>query len=704
MSSPSLSPSGDFFHSALAGSATVVFGDGSSPRIAIPKAVLSQIFEEVDNGLRLLRRGGVEIGGLLLGPDPQSANLTVDDSLRLEIEYQFGPIFQLSQSDFDRLGKAIRAIREPGSDEPEGALPAEDAVPKTIVGFYRSVTRGDSELRDSDCEILETIEQAQPCVSGVQCCLILAPLSKLEISVRVVVRHGDRLDHSTATIRRNTLQPASALATVPAMVAERLPERLPAGLPLAQPKPEIVARQPDKAVAAPAVSRPAANDAAPQPEQPASRRARAVKPPPAALLYSALGLALVIAFAGGYRWINSARLLAPAPKTAQGGAPQSPRLGFAANPDGQAWKLTWNRDAVDALDPVGATLSIRDGDNQRDIALSASDLSSGTLYYSPQGGELAFRFEVQRNGGEPVAERVRVLEALKPAEPEVAHKPPRQPAPPQSRQVVPNSTLPRDGIPAVSASVTTPVEPAAAPVQASTPPLAPVSAAPKIAANARTQTKDASAAPIPPATSQPKETAAVTSRPETPVANGQAKNAPPAERPVPANTTSKESPSDPPKAPASPLEVSLLAVPVPPPAKPIFTAPAPQVNQTAAQPVAPATQQVQATKNPSPVPAASSGNAANTAPSSAPKQATYQGPRPVKQVPPIASSTGGNVQVQVLVEINAKGKVTKATPSGPIANLQLTVAATKAASYWEFDPARRDGQAVPSEMMLIFKF
>lgn len=700
MSSPSLSPSGDFFHAALANSGTVVFGDGSSSRIAIPKAVLSQIFEEVDNGLRLLRRGGVEIGGLLLGPDPQTESLTVDDSLRLEIEYQFGPIFQLSRVDLDRLEKAISAIREPAS-EPEDAPPAENIAPKTIVGFYRSATRGDSELRDSDCEILETIEQAQPGASSAQCCLILAPISKLEISVRVVVRQGDRLDRVTATIRRDTLQAASALATVPAMIAERLPERLPVELPSAQPKPEIVARQPDKAVAGPGVSRPAADDAAPGPEKPVSRRPRAVKPPPAALLYSAFGLALVIAIVGGYRWINSARLLTPAPKAAHGEAPQSPRLGFAANPDGPAWKLTWSRDAVDALDPVGATLSIRDGDNQRDIALSASDLSSGTLYYSPQGGELAFRFEVQRNGGEPVAERVRVLEALKPAEQEATHKPPRQPP---SRQIAPNSTLPRDGIAAVSASAPTPVVPTVAPTQAGTPPAptAPTPPPPNIAATARTLTKDASAAPIPPANPQSKEAVASSPTTDNSPATTPAKNTPPAERPIAANATSKENPGDSPKAVAAPSEASVLAVPVPPPAKPIVTAP--QVNQTPAQPVAPATQPVQATKNPSPAPAASSISAANTAPSPAPRQATYQGPRPIKQVLPIAPSAGGSVQVQVLVEINAKGKVTKVTPSGPISNLQLTAAATKAAAYWEFDPAKRDGQAVPSEMMLIFKF
>ena len=702
MSSPSLSPSGDFFHAALAGSGTVVFGDGSSPRIVIPKAVLSQIFEEVDNGLRLLRRGGVEVGGLLVGPDPQPVNLTVDDSLRLQIEYQFGPVFQLSPADFEGLEETVKSIHEPAADGEPVAAASEEVVPKTVVGFYR-MTRGDGEFRDSDREILETIEQGQPGVSCPQCCLILAPLSNLEISIRVVSRDGDRLDQSTLTIRRDTFQPTSAVATVTSAS-----DRMPVELPVTQPKPEIVVRQPEKAVASPALTRPAADVAATQSEKPVSRRPRTVKPPPAALLYSALGLASVIVIAGGYRWISSMRSPSPTVKLAAGTAPQTPSLGFAANRDGSAWKLTWNRDAVNSLDPVGATLSIKDGDRERDIALSAADLSSGTLYYSPQGGELAFRFEVQRNAGEPVAERVRVLGALNPAGQEAAQKPPRQPASPL-RQGAPGFAPAKDRVPSANASVVNPPVPALVPAQANT--TQPVAAAsvptppPTVAASTPMQTKDAVAPANQPVNPQTKQAAAVTPQPEVSAANAQAKSAPPLEHPVQASATSKENPRDSAKAAPPSSDVSVLAVPVAPPAKPVATPPVPQVNQTPAQqPAAPPTQPAQATKGASPPPTVASNTPAATAPSPAPRQATYQGPRPIKQIPPVAPSAGGTVQVQVLVEINAKGKVTKVTPTGPIANIQLTVAASKAASFWEFDPARRDGQAVPSQMMLIFKF
>jgi hypothetical protein len=48
--------------------------------------------------------------------------------------------------------------------------------------------------------------------------------------------------------------------------------------------------------------------------------------------------------------------------------------------------------------------------------------------------------------------------------------------------------------------------------------------------------------------------------------------------------------------------------------------------------------------------------------------------------------------------------VTKVTPVGKAQNFQLTAAATKAAEFWEFEPARLNGQAVSSEMNLIFHF
>jgi hypothetical protein len=62
------------------------------------------------------------------------------------------------------------------------------------------------------------------------------------------------------------------------------------------------------------------------------------------------------------------------------------------------------------------------------------------------------------------------------------------------------------------------------------------------------------------------------------------------------------------------------------------------------------------------------------------------------------------IQVQVLVGIDARGKVVKVTPAGPIEDVRLVAAATKAAQFWEFEPARLNGRAIASEMTLVFRF
>jgi hypothetical protein len=61
--------------------------------------------------------------------------------------------------------------------------------------------------------------------------------------------------------------------------------------------------------------------------------------------------------------------------------------------------------------------------------------------------------------------------------------------------------------------------------------------------------------------------------------------------------------------------------------------------------------------------------------------------------------------VEVLVDIDAHGKVTKVNPVGETAaNAPLMISAAHAASSWVFAPAQMNGHAVPSQMNLIFKF
>lgn len=639
-------PSGEASRDA---SGVLVLGDGSSTlRLAIPKTLLAQIFAQVDRGFLALPHGGAEIGGLLVGPRPQGDNLQVEEAVPLEVEYQFGPVFRMSPTDRNGIGAAVATVQQNAS--------------KTVLGFFRSDTGGDQKLRDSDRQILEAIEETHASFADFHCCLMLARLSSFEMSLRLLARHGDNWEPvHQITVRRLTVRQDFT----PVFAG-------------AEPSPQPIADSSGIGLVRPPVT-------------PSSLAAR---PPAGSLiqrniaLYAAIGLALLLAADGVYRWIGARRLASAARNAPTELAPTGPHLGFAANWVGPTWKLTWDRDAVSALKPMGATLSIQDGPNQQEIALTPADLSSGSLYYSPQTGALAFRLQVQRNGVPSVDERVRVLESVKP----VANAPDRllksdRPAPLPLAPLPPRASTqgtapPPDRLPAPSSAANFSAPPATKAAISTTnkPPAAPAIATPSTLPD-NSQTRRVFADPSATAPAAPKENAKELASASVP--------APP------------------------PLPVTALAVPVlpirntaislPPSPAPQVAAQAPSV-PAAQPPSVPATQPATATKAttaPNPPPAGSKA-ARPPAP-----QPTYVGPRPIKQVTPVTPrgiALAGPTQVEVRVAIDAKGKVTKITPVSVAANLALVGAAVKAAGYWEFDPARENGNAVPSEMTLIFRF
>jgi hypothetical protein len=469
---------------------------------------------------------------------------------------------------------------EPQSED----LLVEDAIPlgtpfsreqsQTIIGFYRALTRG-SETSDQD--VLAGPPEVPP--STLRCCFLLRPLSDSEVVLTVLMRDPQ----GWREIQEITLDTVA--------VSQRIPERIAEHRIAAPPPPAVT---------------------------PVPRRRGAVVP--------TLGLLSIAAVAGAYLWVSQR------PNVARGSTlPETQavsRTGFSANRDGSAWKLTWDSAAVEAMKPTGAVLSIQDGAGQQDIPLTTADLSSGTIYYSPKSGELAFRLQLQRDGVGLVEERVRVLDGIKPA-----------------------STVPL--------SVQTPDVRASRPVgDVFRPNPAPPPPAADEETNRLPQRRTPARAFVPPGRGAVPQSSPV-------LAEGE-----------PITTLAIPAPGP------SQFNATFTAAPAPPPPAPVKeSAPEPQ----AAQNVPP----------PTTIPA-----------TPAPQQSTYIAPRPIRQVQPRWPSgvTPGPAEVQVRVSINEKGKVTKiglvgSTPSSPV-----MIEASKAAGLWEFEPARFHGQAVASEMTLIFRF
>jgi hypothetical protein len=126
------------------------------------------------------------------------------------------------------------------------------------------------------------------------------------------------------------------------------------------------------------------------------------------LLVTVLGLLTAVAIGAGYWWMNAHREL---PNTeARRELPLAVRTGFSAIPVGASWKLTWNKAVVLGMNPTSGTLSIQDGLDQHQVALTLADLASGTVYYSPKSSEPTFHLQIMRDGESVAEDRVRVLE------------------------------------------------------------------------------------------------------------------------------------------------------------------------------------------------------------------------------------------------------------------------------------------------------
>jgi len=392
---------------------SLIFGQASKSPITIPKILLAKMWGLVDQGVRLLPRGGAEIGGLLVGPKSRENGLVVDAIIPLPIEYKFGPSMKMSDSDFAKLAELVESVQS-------------DAE-KTVVGFYRSQTRKNETFRETDRQICAAIEKIHTSFADdFLCYFVVAPISRAEKLAHVWMKKDADWEYSQSLLRANTLP--SVPAPPPTVSRDKVPVETPS---LETPYSGVP----------PATTGPVFLDF-PVPEIAPSRR-------PGKKFYSTLAIfvaTFVISAAGmgGYNAYeamlkNRAAAAQAAATAAQASVPPL-RMGFSAAHENGLWKLSWDRGTMDVLKPSGAVLDIKDGANQQQIHLTPSDLSSGTIFYTSRSGDLSFSLQLEGAGSTPLEEHVRILEGP-PAAPETAATNPTAPAKPAAR--VPNSIVPQ---------------------------------------------------------------------------------------------------------------------------------------------------------------------------------------------------------------------------------------------------------------------
>jgi hypothetical protein len=313
----------------------LIFGDDPEWSLAVPKCLIEQLWPFVDGAARMLPGRGLEVGGLLVGPKVDGGAVVVDGFIPFPIEYRYGPSFQMSPGDLARIEPLIESAHLDPS--------------RTIVGFYRSRTRGDEALRWGDYQILDEIERVHPSFSiDFRCYFILAPVTGSDALAHIALRDGGPW-------------------------YQMLPFRLRSNPPAVNP-PLTAAKR-----------------------RGLTWRARF-------LLY---GLTAIAGLGCGYHWsLSKHQPPAAAPIVATAPA----HLQFSAKHEGPVWKLSWDPASIDALKPVGAILSIEDGGYQQQIPLTPGDLATGMLFYTPESSDLTFRLRIDR-GGAHVEEHVRVLAA-----------------------------------------------------------------------------------------------------------------------------------------------------------------------------------------------------------------------------------------------------------------------------------------------------
>jgi hypothetical protein len=353
----------------------LVFHKHSAGPLVIPEELVEQLCEQVEQGVRLVPRQGAEIGGLLLGPKAPAGRIVVEQVVPVSTEYHFGPSFRLSPSDVQSLQQLIQSVTNTHA----------------VVGFYRSWTRGEKRFRESDQEMWEAIERSQRSNQAVfRYILILKPISKHLLSAEVAERKdGAWSDWQGSTLRREGLH-------LNLEVME--PKALQAGSHRLASGEQRVALVPQ------------APQAEPMTSTAQQRRFQLAR-------HWWYGATAIVLLAGALIYTRQiSRDQTPLPKQVAQPSAVMPRTGFAANPEGGMWRLTWNWDVVAALKPSGAILVVRDGDSEQQIPLTTADLASGTVFYTPKSANLLFGLRVLRPGAPPVEEQVRVLSAAIPRE------------------------------------------------------------------------------------------------------------------------------------------------------------------------------------------------------------------------------------------------------------------------------------------------
>ena len=348
-----------------------------SETLTVPAASLRltpEIAESIRNvsfeGLKSLPRRGAEIGGLITASGSSPA--LGDDVVLVKCEYLFGPSYRLSDNDLPLLREAAERCNEDG---------------RVVAAFFRSCTGSHDEVDGND---QHAILEACPEVPFV---VLARPSLNGRARIGVYRRGVD----DTWTIADEFTVSSPVGISVPLHGGKMPPQET----LTARASAAFVPPEPERGAALARIPGGAATNSA-------LWRAKAwwLLFPGVALLAAFLFLAVRTK----PRQQLESPVAAPAGASARNAVADS-APGLAVRPEGGQLHLTWNRNADAVRSANSGILNIDDGGSPVLVVLGPSDLTEGSLVYTPHSSDVKFRLRLRSSSGAEAEEVIRVVGA-----------------------------------------------------------------------------------------------------------------------------------------------------------------------------------------------------------------------------------------------------------------------------------------------------
>jgi proteasome lid subunit RPN8/RPN11 len=400
-------------------SPSAVFAEWRSPdcpfAIRYSTEAIEIIRQAVVDGFFVLPRGGVEVGGLLLGTF-ENRQLTISDAVPLECEHAFGPSFTLSANDQAKLAGLLVSVQHKTGE-------------RYVVGWYHSHTRSEIFLSEADLDIHQRLFP-----EAWQVALVMRPSMFEPVRAGFFFRGSAGRISAQASDQEFRLDAAAAKRNGAGRPSEHggnagysiTPPAAPA---MAEPAtsaviaPAVVVSDPPPALAAPPVPDPPL--AEPHPQKPVEIPRFLQSPTASSSRWWLWVAATCVATAALGVWAIQTRdqWLAPIAEMWKGmsgsgssGEPARPSLppdfSISALDNQGQMMIRWDANSPAATQAVRGTLTIVDNGAATEIPLDQQHLRAGSLVYIRGGKRVDVRLSLEHAHGAPVEAMTSFLGAL----------------------------------------------------------------------------------------------------------------------------------------------------------------------------------------------------------------------------------------------------------------------------------------------------